>query len=290
MRKLPILALVAVACLTAATNTAATGARQTEVRCSPITGSLDVSAPARLAWGRSAVLSISGGGKYDVTHFWVSRNGTFAPVALGIIGDIKLRVEAKRPQPAIELVVRWRGVIVDDGQKVGSDCVITIPTGLGRLGTPEFLTRVGGIAIFSFAEEPEFADCQNGARVPATLLVRSGSVRRQLVVPDQCLPGRAQRSTSAPNWRLAAHPRGISFRAFGKRPKLQRFTFTLRLGPRKVSGKFIVRRSYFPPRTIWQETDDFVNVCINQLLRIWSSGGRLYCTEPAFLSISVHRT
>lgn len=31
-------------------------------------------------------------------------------------------------------------------------------------------------------------------------------------------------------------------------------------------------------RTIWQEEDDFVNVCINRNVQIWKSGGRLYCT------------
>jgi hypothetical protein len=35
-------------------------------------------------------------------------------------------------------------------------------------------------------------------------------------------------------------------------------------------------------RTIWQGTDDFINVCINDLEKLYSSGGRLYCLSLEF--------
>jgi hypothetical protein len=35
-------------------------------------------------------------------------------------------------------------------------------------------------------------------------------------------------------------------------------------------------------RTIWQGDDDFVNVCINELERLYPSGGRLHCFHREF--------
>jgi hypothetical protein len=32
-------------------------------------------------------------------------------------------------------------------------------------------------------------------------------------------------------------------------------------------------------RTIWEDEDDFINICINDTKRLWSSGGRLYCND-----------
>lgn len=37
-------------------------------------------------------------------------------------------------------------------------------------------------------------------------------------------------------------------------------------------------------RRIWQEEDDFVNVCINESKRLWKIGGRLDCfTDAGYL-------
>ena len=36
------------------------------------------------------------------------------------------------------------------------------------------------------------------------------------------------------------------------------------------------------PRIIWQGTDDYVNVCINDGLETYSKNGRLYCTVQGY--------
>lgn len=47
------------------------------------------------------------------------------------------------------------------------------------------------------------------------------------------------------------------------------------------SGRLQVRidASY---RTIWEGTDDFINICINDTEKLYSSGGRLYCLSRVF--------
>lgn len=42
-------------------------------------------------------------------------------------------------------------------------------------------------------------------------------------------------------------------------------------------------------RTIWQGTDDFVNICINRTLTVLSQGGRLYCMMNDSTAIRLRR-
>jgi hypothetical protein len=59
-----------------------------------------------------------------------------------------------------------------------------------------------------------------------------------------------------------------------------------RNGERLGSGtmRFDTRR--VPLRTIWEETDAFVNVCINESKRIEKEHGRLYCLVGGFTEIT----
>ena len=44
------------------------------------------------------------------------------------------------------------------------------------------------------------------------------------------------------------------------------------------------KASWVAPRTIWQGTDDFINVCINEGLQTYSKNGRLYCTVQGYVA------
>ena len=43
------------------------------------------------------------------------------------------------------------------------------------------------------------------------------------------------------------------------------------------------RATWTPARTIWQGTDDFVNICINDTYNLYSKGGQLYCTISGYI-------
>lgn len=140
-----------------------------------------------------------------------------------------------------------------------------------------------------FRESGNFDSCQVFAKVPAVFEVSSsGSAGRgsaRVVVPDQCdlwmgtatpkrvkLPGGTLRIT---RWKAMVTN---TLRREGE----QRIRMSVTMGDatRKKTGK----ASYFPGYRIWEDTDAFVNTCINDGLEIMSSGGRLYCDIPPLRS------
>jgi hypothetical protein len=59
----------------------------------------------------------------------------------------------------------------------------------------------------------------------------------------------------------------------------------------RLLGKATFRYTitYFPGHQIWDGTDDFVNVCINNGLTVYSSEERLYCWSDDIYRGSLHR-
>jgi hypothetical protein len=47
-----------------------------------------------------------------------------------------------------------------------------------------------------------------------------------------------------------------------------------------LTGTLHTEGRWSPPQTIWQGTDAFINVCIDQGYTTYSSNLRLYCTVP----------
>ena len=259
-------------------------------RCSESDRNFGVRAPKFIAWGRSGVVQVTTGfGPDIVLDTQVSIDGASFQAFSDLGGLRGIPVTMPRPQTAIHVVFRWQQETLTT-DPVAKTCDLTIAGGVGQVGPMRFHEREGGVAVFETVEDVISKECARAALLPATLMVSSGSLRKRLTVDDQCYPNRVQRSAQASNWRLFTNVDGIAFRASGRKPARQTFSFTLRIGAEVTNGKFIVTRRFYHDSRIWQGTDNFVNICINRGYPIYSAGGRLYCVSPALLTFRVQRT
>lgn len=145
------------------------------------------------------------------------------------------------------------------------------------------------------------APCQSRAPEPVTVTLRGGGRTRSFTLADPCgrwsrtaatLPGlrveaKAARAASSG---ITAQPARIVLR-YGTKQRVNRVQ--VRHGGKVVTSRWL-RTIYSAPSTrrIWQGTDDFVNVCINETLRLWSEGGRLYCEQdfPGYGDIAISKS
>lgn len=116
--------------------------------------------------------------------------------------------------------------------------------------------------------------------------------RRLLWRRDVCEESGRRRTVTGRAWRLEVlggiGNAELSFDSAG--PARQSLPYTIRVGRAIVErGTVAVRREQRAGRTIFEGTDDFINVCINELLTIRSSGGKLYCSIPAQTRFHVTR-
>jgi hypothetical protein len=134
-------------------------------------------------------------------------------------------------------------------------------------------------------------NCPVRAAGEVRVVVTGGGTRRSVVLNDQC--GHfTTRGGGDSRWELRGRtPYGLRVARFKElRRRDGQWTYRYRVsfrGRTIRAGRFRVKVRYTPGYRIWEGTDAFVNVCINDLRRIWSSGGRLYCDEPPFVTRSI---
>lgn len=126
----------------------------------------------------------------------------------------------------------------------------------------------------------------NAVTIPQTIAVRFPSVTRTPVQRWQvCDEGatRRQVGSSFTEKKTFTSKRMIKM-AVGQ-PATKRWPWTVSIEGRGVvvKGSAVAQRTAYTPARSWRiwdyEIDRFVNVCINQTYRLWSSGGRLYCED-----------
>jgi hypothetical protein len=133
-----------------------------------------------------------------------------------------------------------------------------------------------------------YPDCELLAVAKATISVSAlgvlGKASRQVTVPDQCSVVDKQSGLKKHVYKVGG---GKLFVGAGvlrlTAPTLARegdetYSITVTVGRHKENSTASI--SFYPATTVWQGTDSFVNVCVNESLEIFSSGGKLYCTDP----------
>jgi hypothetical protein len=146
-------------------------------------------------------------------------------------------------------------------------------------------SRTGEVEIS--ISKPLRSACIRAATGPVRVTFRGPGGARTVAINDQC--GHLTKSGgSRRDWRLGGHRRYgtfyASFEDLFRRTGQRTFSYKARFaGKALASGRFIVKTKRTPGYRIYEGTDAFINVCINDLRTIWSSGGRLYCDEPAHL-------
>lgn len=125
------------------------------------------------------------------------------------------------------------------------------------------------------------SNCERTSVTPVTVSITSEGRRARYTVPDPCVK-RMQRRGSVPRLDVSAGVGWVQLWPTKGADFGRRYRVTV-----AVDGRVAIRRwafAYymrFPATRVWEGTDRFVNYCINESKRIWSSGGRLYCTVPS---------
>jgi hypothetical protein len=264
---------------------------------------LRISAPAEVAVGRPARATEKEGHDWDWFLDRETVRGSFVPA----VAEGALAFGYRDMEPTDSYPPAWPirfaegdgsavvGVAYEEYRFVSSGeerCRRLVTTAVNPIeGRPPSLSRSvwsGGGEVQISIDKPFRWKCLRAAAGPVRVTFRGPGGARTVAINDQCghltTTGGRRRG-----WRLRGRLRYGTFDATFKdlfRQTGQRtFRYKARFGGQTLaSGRFIVRTKRTPGYRIYEGTDAFINVCINDLRRIWSSGGRLYCDEPPHVS------
>jgi hypothetical protein len=176
---------------------------------------------------------------------------------------------------------------------------ITIPRGDGLVGLTSW-----GIIGFSLAknvwtgawtgegDNPSggwtFGSCMPLSTKPIrikTVTSGGGGSATKTILVDACKllvpPHSGGKIVKIPLAKLAIAEGRVDFIASTFRgPGTQKYTITATWGSARSVLRLTV--TWTPEVIIWQGTDDFVNVCINDSYKIWSKNGQLYCKQVGY--------
>jgi hypothetical protein len=163
---------------------------------------------------------------------------------------------------------------------------------LGRLPSVSVRRESLGLTIVPRDAAAGESGCSLAALVPLTLEVSGAGQRGSFTVGDPCGAltstaldssgsfSRSGRSTG-PVFRLKHDSGDITVDALGTRDAVRRFQYTVLLGTKKVaSGRFWIKIDHYGGYDIYEGTDEFINICINDTHNLYSRNGRLYCHIP----------
>jgi hypothetical protein len=136
------------------------------------------------------------------------------------------------------------------------------------------------------------AGCRDSAYGTVRVTVSGDGARRRLSAKDQCGAWLRPKSVRAPRWRLLGtegeRTNLATFEWVGRQNATRVFTYTITHAGRVLRrGQFRVVADFRPGQTIWDNTDAFVNYCINTLQEIRSKNHRLYCYRPSSLTTRI---
>jgi hypothetical protein len=267
--------------------------------------------PSPLAWGRSGVVSARRpfSVDWDLKHLAVGVGNQEPSEHSGLglkydAGDLTLPITIRRGSPGVRLRFKWTI------ERVQTPVELDHPHAIQSCEQTKEIFVKGDVGKKrSFRESPERGvglifwnpvgtttdkrDCASLAVVPATLTVSDGRATRSVGVRDQCvfnsLGNTSKVTRSAKSWYVTASPlTGFALAYTGLTSAS--FRYRLSVGNEVVrKGTLTAHVRSTPDRIIWEGTDDFVNVCINQLRKIRSKNLRLYCVAPGSYSVTFTR-
>lgn len=267
-----------------------------------VTGELSVEWPRLLAWKRRVPIALDASFAEGFLELWVSdqyvgsvdpRDGddriTFAPFWVRAdVGDddVPIRFRYGSNDPALP----YRS-----GGNCYREAARSVPAAEGAL-LPYRVRFARRDDLVEFVTRQTYlspSGCAPYAVVPAEFQVRTIGRPGRLIIPDQCSdrhePHVRGKGWSATTFNFDGFQQAFWLRLnrYASLPR-QRLRVRLVVGGRLlIQRTILVRRHRTDGYRIWEGTDAFVNVCINQGRVIRSSGGRLYCSIPATYSMSV---
>jgi hypothetical protein len=263
---------------------------------------LSLAAPARLAYGRSA--TADAGDNSDSESFWYADDSTVRASFRSSDPSRPLTFGFTDAFPADTYFKDWP-VRFADGDVSGAvsmtyreyesapypasngECMRTLERSVeairGRAPSVSLDRALGRVEFEVYRPSA----CHRAAMGEVSITVSHGRTRRTVALNDQCGHFTSRGGAAYRKWELRASARygfrTAQFRDLRRRTGQWDYRYRITaLGRTMKTGRFRVITRYRRAYRIWEGTDAFVNVCINDLRRIWSSGGRLYCDEPGF--------
>lgn len=167
---------------------------------------------------------------------------------------------------------------------VGEESIIVKPVaGLtpGFSGWPQYF-GVSGSERLRIHDDRHWL-CRNSKRRSQsawgtmTIRVRGAGGKAKLPMGQLCGKS-AFGKKETKNWKLVVSGSYVFIQPKAKKPGVRSVKFLVTLKSKKLlSGSLRMKTTKTRLRKIWESTDAFVNVCINQGMSIYSQGGRLYC-------------